>query len=195
MKIEKQEGRNAWGEYERYVAIDDSGIEIHFDLEEMNSSDTFQLWAEGLHWAKYDAQGERIKQGSDWCTSPTADELVTMDAVAKYLISYRKDQGLRYIRFGGLPKGGKSKNHATGETEQGISCYEAIHNPFTQVWELSGSALPSAAIAGAFGAYDSVWLLSGDVVGIGSDGEPLISSVKVESQLQYDRKAHGYKPV
>lgn len=195
MRIEKREGRNAWGEYEDYIAIDDSGIKIRFDLEELNSGDEFKLQAEGLHWAKYDESGERIRQGSDWCTVPTAEELAAMDAVAKHLNAYRKNREIRYIRFGKLPKGGKSKNHATGESEEGVSCYEALYNPFTRAWELAGSALSAAAIAGAFGIYDSVWLLSGEVVGIGSDGEPLLSGAKAETELVYDRMAQGYKPI
>ena len=41
-----------------------------------------------------------------------------------------------YIRFGGFPKKGKSKNYATGEMEIGISAYPAKWNISKNKWEI-----------------------------------------------------------
>ena len=192
MRFERRQGRNAWGAYDHYIAIDNSGHEIRFDLAELGA-DTVQLWAGELRWAKYDRQGNRVAQGTTWSTAPTTEDLTAMDAVARHLVPFRHTQRGCYIRFGNIPKGGRSRNHATGEYEKGVSCYEACYNPFTQAWELAGSALPAAAIMGAAGLYGQVWLISGEVVGQGSDGEPLLTDVKKIAGLRWDDEVKGYR--
>lgn len=169
--------------------------------DELEEGGTFQLWAckcdrgYPLHWAKYDAEGRRIDTGSDWSTTPTADELAAWDAIAPQVAAMRKVHKPRYIRFGRLPKGNRSVNHATGQKEKGVSCYEARLNVVTGAWELTGDGLADAAIQGAFGLYDSVWLLEGKEAGRGSDGEPVITNVKIIAKLEYDRNAGGYREV
>lgn len=159
------------------------------------SRDIMQIYGAGnsLHWARYDTKGNRINHGTGHFTTPTSEELATFDCIAKALVPLRVDFGPRYIRFGRLPRGSRSKNHATGQLEKGVSCYEANYNHATKAWELAGYGLGAAAIKGALGGYDSVWLLEGEEVGRGSDDEPVIAQIKTVARLQYDRTAGGYK--
>ena len=50
-----------------------------------------------------------------------------------------------YIRFGKLPRSGKSKNYATGQLEDGVSCYSARWNIVSGSYEREGG-LDGAAI-------------------------------------------------
>lgn len=90
-----------------------------------------------------------------------------------------------YIRFGELPAGGRSRNHATGQLEAGISCYRARRR-VDGGYELVSSGLPYAAIAAAMGAYgNTVLLIAGEECGRGSDGEPVLRDVQVLGRLRY----------
>lgn len=87
-----------------------------------------------------------------------------------------------YIRFGLPPKSGKSLNYATGEPEGGVSAYNASFDPITGTWLCDGSALMGAVIVGNITKQD-VYLILGDEVGVGSDGEPVLSNVQIVSKL------------
>lgn len=89
-----------------------------------------------------------------------------------------------YIRFGELPKSGKSKNYATGEYENGISVYDARYDIGEGAFEICGNALSGAAFAGLLSGKN-IYLLSGEEYGTGSDGEPTIRNAKIISELNY----------
>lgn len=96
-----------------------------------------------------------------------------------------------YIRFGNLPKGGRSKNHNNGCMEAGVSCYHARRIPGER-YKLRGDKMPIAAIHYAFGNYGNVaLLLRGKEVGVGSDGEPLLQDPEIVAHLAYSRE-EGY---
>lgn len=141
-----------------------------------------------LHWAHYNDCGERVSQGSDWVCTPTAEELQRWDALVQHVIRSPYAAIARrqlYIRFGNLPKGGRSRNHATGRTERGTSCYEASIDVLTGTVELVGDGLAGAAILAAFGGYGGVALLiAGEYSGRGSDGEPLVQRPTIVARLE-----------
>lgn len=103
---------------------------------------------------------------------------------------------LCYIRIGEIPLSGKSRIHCGDELlgeEQGISVWEAV--------ELHGKyriLIPNPCNANAMGDLDSTFLKShyyrstpvyevdGDVVGTGSDGEPLLDNIEVIKKLSDD---------
>src|SRR5690606_36239624 len=90
-----------------------------------------------------------------------------------------------YIRFGELPDGGRSRNHATGQLEEGVSCYRARRR-VDGGYELVSSGLPYAAIAAAMGAYGNTVLVNaGEECGRGSDGESVLRDVRVVARLEY----------
>lgn len=151
---------------------------------------------EGLAWAAYDAGGRRVDTGRGVC-EPTPAQLAAWDGLAIEVARRwhsRQDRlaAPLFIRFGRLPRG-RSRNYATGHAEKGVSAYRARYNLRTGALELAGDGLPGAAIVAAAGGYGGVTLLvTGEVVGIGSDGEPLIANPRVLAHLTYDREAGGF---
>ena len=84
-----------------------------------------------------------------------------------------------FIRFGDLPPEGKSRNHATGEYEAGVSVYRGKLYP-------DGSWVVDISInQGAWCLFSSrpVYLVTGHEVGIGSDGEPVLADCKIIRRL------------
>lgn len=139
-----------------------------------------------LHWAMYDAAGRRVAQGTDRLCIPTADELAVWDAEAPGIAARGSryiDYGQLYIRWGKLPKAGRSRNHATGQREAGISVYWADYNPGADTIDYDdASTLAGAALTHMFNGTPC-YLVTGDEVGIGSDGEPLIRNARIIASL------------
>ena len=78
-----------------------------------------------------------------------------------------------YLRFGDLPESGKSKNHLTGKQEAGVSVYDCtiINGKYKVVMpDLTHSACVSLSVVLERPCY----LVSGALIGRGSDGEPLL---------------------
>lgn len=86
-----------------------------------------------------------------------------------------------YIRFGKLPKGGRSRNHITGELEAGVSVYPAAKVSDGYIVDMRGIDAGSGLfIVQGRDAY----LVTGDVVGMGSDGEPLLANCKARKMSE-----------
>jgi hypothetical protein len=84
-----------------------------------------------------------------------------------------------YIRYGDLPRGGRSRNHDTNEYESGISVYRGKMYP-------DGSWAVDAGInQGAWCLFSNrpVYLVSGREIGTGSDGEPVLADCVVDRRL------------
>lgn len=88
----------------------------------------------------------------------------------------RKSGEEGYIRFGEVPKSGKSYNHRDNFFEKGVSAYHAVffpdgsyevlyHNPFEMFGAHSYSNRPA-------------YRLYGEEIGTGSDGEPVLKVIK-----------------
>ena len=99
------------------------------------------------------------------------------DRVREALAAAPVSQGvrIRFVRFGDIPAGGKSRNHLDGNQEAGISVYEAIERdgkPMVILPSLTESACVSLS-----GVLNRPWQwMTGGVIGKGSDGEPLLQS-------------------
>jgi hypothetical protein len=151
----------------------------------------------GLRFASYDEQGQLVGKGSGTCV-PTDAQLAEWAVVAEQVAALWAGKWSLldrpvYIRFGNLPKGGRSRNYATGMIETGVSVFDARYNLLTGAVELAGGALAGAAIMAAFGAYgDTVMLVTGENVGTGSDSEPVLRKVKTLAQLSYDESKGGF---
>lgn len=96
---------------------------------------------------------------------------------------------LVYIRFGNLPLSGKSTIYRNGEIklgeELGVSCYRGIiiddkvyiilpHNGASTaemlVWQYNHHERP-------------LYIVDGDEIGLGTDGEPILDNVKIIKQV------------
>jgi hypothetical protein len=149
-----------------------------------------------LAWAKYDLDGALMSKGSGWNTTPSDADLVEWAAAVGQILTTWTRQELQdtrdiYIRFGSLPRSGKSRNHLTGRLERGVSVYSAQRNLLAGTYELTGSGLAGAAIMAAI-TGQAAYLVTGREIGAGSDGEPLIRDAEVICELRYDRDKAGF---
>ncbi len=82
-----------------------------------------------------------------------------------------------FIRFGDLPAGARSRNDDTGELEAGVSVYRAA-------WDSPDHDILSVELC-SWGDVMQLhalqerppYLVEGDEVGVGSDGEPVLANV------------------
>lgn len=95
-----------------------------------------------------------------------------------------------YLRYGELPKNGRSRNYATGELEEGVSCFNARFSPDNKYYMIKTETPPLQIDALVLSIKcDKAYRLWGDRVGTGSDGEPLLKVKKKLEILRYkDRK-------
>ena len=89
-----------------------------------------------------------------------------------------------FIRFGDPPDTGRSRNNLTGFLEDGMSVYEAIEkdgkiNIILPNWEAGACVTLSSCFR------ESAYLVEGDVVGHGSEGEPLLSNYHIIKKVQH----------
>ncbi len=139
------------------------------------------------HWAAYGRDGQRLATGVDWCTTPTAAELAAWDEEAREAAERAAAWPVEvigrslYIRFGRLPRGGRSRNYVTGQLEPGVSVYRARYNARTDALDASG------ALAGTYLHYliagKQAYLVAGDEVSTGSDGEPVLANARIIAEL------------
>ncbi len=90
-----------------------------------------------------------------------------------------------YIRFGRIPE--MSRNRGTGKEEAGVSCYSVSHEQLEDnllVLDLAGESLDVALqMIGYTLKRRECYEIAGDLVGYGSDGEPLLTNVSVIREL------------
>ncbi len=155
---------------------------------------------ESLQWAAFDARnGELVQKGTGSSCNPTDAQLQAwQEAASQYATIWaaRLDDlsATLYIRYGDLPKGGRSTNYTTGRKENGVSVYAAkydietgaivfddeagVHNPGTLAY-LMDDRTPH--------------LVTGQEAGAGSDGETLLRKVRIVANLRYDAKKGGFE--
>lgn len=137
----------------------------------------------GQGWMQFGLDGNEIARGRDWITKPS--EAAASDAQKKIADILAKNPDLaewqapRYGRFGDLPPKGISKNFATGAPEKGVSAIEMRKN-----LEDGGINLVP------YGSPSFLWVqdrpfyeLSGQKIGLGSDGEPILKDAKVVREI------------
>jgi hypothetical protein len=170
----------------------------------------FRLSIKG-RYANFDDSGNLISHGKDIFCRPTSEELERLKNLARATAQHLKTTGSGenvFIRFGRLPKGGVSKNHATGKLENGLSVFPSTYNRLTGEYMFDeGAGINSDAHMSYVLRGVNPYAVTGDVVGRGSDGEPVLANVKklgtfVKSENGYvlprkkgkgniEHKAHG----
>lgn len=107
---------------------------------------------------------------------PTQDALNALVAAAKDRWAKAKPC---YVRYGKLPPDGRSRNHADGSLEAGVSVYRGERLPSGEA-----RAIPSTN-AEMWGALRlqltdrELYIVTGDEIGVGSDGEPLLCNARI----------------
>ena len=89
-----------------------------------------------------------------------------------------------FIRFGEIPKSGKSKNFLTDNLELGISVYDCIRKD--KEYLIIMPKLTYSNCVGLSGCIDRdiIYLVTGNIIGRGSDTEPLLSNYKIVKKLK-----------
>ncbi len=92
-----------------------------------------------------------------------------------------------FIRFGNIPQDGKSKIHNGDEgvigKEIGVSVYEAIQDGGNIKILIPKNE--TCVLVSMSGCFDKpAFLVEGDIIGTGSDGEPLLINVKIINSLE-----------
>ena len=102
----------------------------------------------------------------------------------------------QYIRIGELPPDGKSKIHNCADNsiigeEKGVSVFEYIEGrgivvPNTQQAQHDFLRLINSS-------WKPQYIVSGEEIGLGSDGEPILKNVKIIKILKKERRNEGQK--
>ena len=97
-----------------------------------------------------------------------------------------------FIRFGNLPPRNKSRNAITGKIEKGISVFPAIYEGGYVYYK---SPIETERINDLWaGKYNFIiYMVIGDIIGYGSDNEPLIANIKEMRRLKYSHSTKSYK--
>lgn len=96
-----------------------------------------------------------------------------------------------YIRFGDVPKNGKSKNYLTDRLEDGISVYEAIED-CGKIKILLPSLTGSACVT-LSGCLDRpMYEVKGTLIGYGSDGEPVFNDCYIVRKFDIKGDSQGW---
>lgn len=144
-------------------------------------------------WNHHKSTMEKLMAGSRALSKPSIFGRIGDEHPDSYKSKFIADA--YYIRFGDLPKGGKSKNYATNEMEIGISAYPVKWNIEKNKWEIieeqleEFSALHSLTYDITIGEGRPVYLIQGQELNdLGSDGEPMldVNKIKIIKQLQPD---------
>lgn len=88
-----------------------------------------------------------------------------------------------YIRFGLPPESGCSKNHLNKKDEEGISVYEAIERD-GKVRVIMPSHTGSACVSLSGCLERKMYEVTGDRIGTGSDGEPLLYECQIIREIE-----------
>ena len=174
-----------------------AGSSLHY-CEDYNNRNAIRVSVddcrENLSWAVLDLEtGEIIEEcqrGAFLFPGLTDAQLAEAKEAIKGF--HRAPYENAYIRFNDLPKSGFSKNYATGENELGVSCYEARWDIVTGVYKRDGAGLDGAAIRYILSG-SPVYLITGEEISRGSDGEPTLRNARVLAELTYDRDSDGYR--
>jgi hypothetical protein len=147
----------------------------------------FRLEVNGK-WANFDENGKLTSYGKDKFTQPSDTELAKLQELAKHtanILQSTKPEEKIFIRFGKLPRGEKSKNFATGQLEKGVSVFPTEYNRLTGKYSFDENyGIVSDAHMGYVIAGERPYAVTGEVVGKGSDGEPVLRNVKKVGDLE-----------
>jgi hypothetical protein len=136
-------------------------------------------------WRVYAPDGTLVCQGKKW--PGDAWDNRTDDKVVKEIKSFTPAPDYAaYLRFKDIPKSGKSRDYASGETLAGVSVYELDWDFSAGEWVLDGGASPFQYILNRLRGDVPAYIVTGERVGTGSDGEPLLTGVKIIGPARQD---------
>lgn len=95
-----------------------------------------------------------------------------------------------YVRFGELPTLGFSKNYLTDKLEEGVSVYECIER--NGIYSIIVPSLKGGACVTLSCVLDrKMYEVIGNMVGYGSEGEPLLLNCEIVKEIFQERDSQG----
>ena len=140
----------------------------------------FESFDDALRFAEQ--EGFEITTGKDLSGDPIAKLLhrptqnILDELVSKQNNKWANAQNV-YIRYGDIPASGRSRNYADGVLEKGVSVYRGKYLPETDEIMITPSH-HYQEFGELFIKDRPAYIVVGEEVGIGSDGEPLLSGVR-----------------
>lgn len=120
----------------------------------------------------------------EWQKHYLANKQKVIEAAKELELAYRvRAEGTpTYVRFGRLPKGGRSKNHVTGDYLAGVSVYDAYRMPdgTAVVVVPEGPTWTTLFFIRDRDAYE----VDGERIGTGPDGEPLLRGARIVGRIK-----------
>ncbi len=146
------------------------------------------------HWMIFDpSTGEELARGTDWISTPTEAEAVSWQEKAKELAAKWKGRvtdlnKTLYIRYGRFPPSGQSRNYASGMLETGISVYPAKYDLVSGgiIFDDNYGVWQDGTLISVM--HRTPYLVEGEYVGDGSDGEPLLRNARKVAKLVYNQE-------
>lgn len=135
--------------------------------------------------------------------SPSNDLLKDVDSIWNYISgqsSYTESMSSTvFIRFGDWHHTERSRNYATGDTEIGVSVFEAVKEGQKYRILLDEEHDPDGRQADTYWGWmkkfdqekdwghdpEPIYIVTGEVVGTGYDGEPLLKGLKIVGQIEH----------
>lgn len=157
-----------------FVAIEGEDGCVRADFSDISADDLSAI----LTPAQMDWVGAWL-ECEDAYALPTPPEAPSPFTHVRGILAEDAPQGKAiFVRLGGLPRfGAASRNHRDEEDEAGVSCFRGIRtNDGEVVVVLDNPAL----FATFMGLARPALVLEGEVVGTGSDGEPVLGSDSIE---------------
>ncbi len=136
------------------------------------------LIAKELQGEGWDVSIDEDGSGLPRATLKHRDTQIALESLAKRHDEKWSGAKSVYVRYGKLPPGGKSKNWADNRSEDGVSVFNGLLLP-------SGEMLPVPKHDQEVGSIllglrqRPMYVVEGEVVGSGSDGEPVLRNAKL----------------
>lgn len=89
-----------------------------------------------------------------------------------------------YLRFGALPKSGKSRNHRDDIEEAGVSVFRGLLSPDDEAAVVVASNFETGSAVSCLRDNRDAFVVTGEETGFGSDGEPVLGNVRILREVR-----------
>lgn len=115
--------------------------------------------------------------GNDFRVASDAENILKWRRKQRRRCGFEIGDTIRFVRFGDLPRGGKSWNYRDQVPEVGVSVYLLDENDEPVLVGWSFDIVKRPAYAGR-----------GEILGWGSDGEPVVRVIEISRDESFDRE-------
>jgi hypothetical protein len=99
-----------------------------------------------------------------------------------------------FVRYGRLPPGGKSRNYRDNLNESGVSVFRGTISPNGEVEVQPKHTYEAGTLLMGDMKSRPLYVVKGKEIGVGSDGEPILSNAKIFDPIKYAQEAFKNTP-